>query len=266
MTDTRVTERNWLKIEPKSLTSDGTVGGLVTLDKKAICLFRVKMVVVLEATGEPPLRVEVKRVVSDTQMIVGPERSRTNPPPKNRPLVDDFIDISAYTTAKGSTIRAYDQKRTGVPVDQIERFVYEEEPVMAYREFLVDCFGRPIDSVVDTNGVNRLAVDTSLSVDNVNVDIQNPTACSIINHTVVTEDEEFVLSLPNNTKRYTISVRDCAIMRVACGVGKTATEYIEVPMGGQYSSGDVDMPDSSSVYLQVDTAGAIVQVESWYTT
>ena len=122
-----------------------------------------------------------------------------------------------------------------------------------------------VDVLTDSSGVHRLAVDADVNVGDIDVDIVNPNACDIQNHTVVLANSEFSLNLPNGTKRFSVTIRDCnGIMHVACGIGETGTKYKKVPMGVEYDSGPVDLPDNSKVYLRVTNAGAVVELESWY--
>ena len=122
-----------------------------------------------------------------------------------------------------------------------------------------------VDVITDTFGVHRLAVDTVVSVGDLIVDVSEPDKCEIQNHTVVTANTEFSLDLPDKTKRFTVTVRDCGgVLRISCDAGETDTKYKKVPMGVEYCSGPVDLPDNSKVYLQVNKVGAIVELESWY--
>lgn len=125
-----------------------------------------------------------------------------------------------------------------------------------------------VDVIQDSKGIWRLAVDGQFTVEgdvDVSVDIANPTTCEMQNHTVVTANSEFSLDLPDGTKRYNISVRDCGgVMRVACNAGETSSDYKKVPLGVEYTSGPVDLPNSSKVYLQVNKAGVVVELESWF--
>lgn len=146
-------ERKFDKIEPITFTSDGTSGGVVTVsDTKG---FRVKAYVVLSANTLPTLQLEVKRVLSKTQLRVGPKGS-----------IDLKSDISAYTVSLNSTISQPEQDRPGVPTEQHERAVFAEEPILAKRNILVDEYGNYY------NQENPFPVDATFNIDEVTVDVK----------------------------------------------------------------------------------------------
>ena len=125
-----------------------------------------------------------------------------------------------------------------------------------------------VDVVTDAQGKHRLAVDANIgdiSFGDLIVDVAQPDTCDIQNHVVVTANAEFSLNLPDKTKRFNVTIRDCnGTMNIACGTGETGTKFKKIPMGAEYSSGNVDLPDNSKVFLRVSKAGAVVELESWY--
>ena len=125
-----------------------------------------------------------------------------------------------------------------------------------------------VDVLTDSNGVHRLAVDIEGDINlngDVNVDIARPDTPIIQNFTIPVANTEYALALPDNVKRFNISIRGChGCLRIAHGIGETNTSYKKVPMGAEYSSGEIDMPDNSFIYIQADKAGAIIELESWY--
>jgi hypothetical protein len=122
-------ERKWDRIPPRAFALDGGANGSVFLSSTRN--FKVKQKVVISATGLPNLSLEVKRVVSPTQLIVGPVSSK----------MTERQDLSEYLTSINSTIRAEEQDRSGIPTEQHERAVYAEEPIMAKRVISVDEYG-----------------------------------------------------------------------------------------------------------------------------
>jgi hypothetical protein len=130
------TEKRLLEVLPVDFTADGTQTGVITLS--STCDFKVKQNVTIEATGEPLLNLEVKRVLSKTQLVVGPLKKP----------IHHFQDMSNYTLAKSPTIRAHEQIRPTIPEQEIERLTYEEEPTIARRVVVVDRYG---DKISDDN-------------------------------------------------------------------------------------------------------------------
>jgi hypothetical protein len=148
------TERKWEHIPPRAFALNGEANGSVYLATTKN--FKVKQKVAISATGMPTLPLEVKRVISPTQLIVGPVSSK----------MTDKQDLSGYTLATNPTIRAEEQDRSGIPTEQHERAVYAEEPVMAKRSILVDEFGEYYSKE------NPLPIDIEMAVENLNVDVK----------------------------------------------------------------------------------------------
>jgi hypothetical protein len=151
-------EKRLAAILPQSFTTNGGTDGTITVADAS--LFKVKQEVILKANTLSNLdTIEVKRVLSPTQLAVGPKSGN----------IDTRSDVSAYTVALNASIFANEQKRPSIPMEETVRAVYEEEPTVAQRSILVDKIGRKIDNVVDNNGVNRLAVDGQFHAE---VDVQ----------------------------------------------------------------------------------------------
>ena len=127
-------ERQWLATPAKTLTLNGGTNGLVTVGSTSG--LKAKQVVKLEAAGVDTQNFEVKRVLSDTTLYVGPVD-------KN---IKSRSDVSAYTTAANATIQGILQKRNDIPREDRERSVYEEEPTLAKRVILVDEYGNFLDA------------------------------------------------------------------------------------------------------------------------
>lgn len=135
-------EKKRLAVAPVALTSNGTAGGIVTIADTSP--FFVKQIVALNATGLTSLTLQVKRILSPTQMLVGPTPQDTIAGP-NRNSMKVYSDISAYTTALSATIGADEQIRQPILEEEVIRATYMEEPAVALRNYLVDGFGRGYD-------------------------------------------------------------------------------------------------------------------------
>lgn len=127
-------EKRWAAVSPQLFTSNGTPGGVITVIDSS--LFKVKQQVNITANTLPNLNLEIKSVPNDVTIIVGPIGAN----------IFTYSDVSAYTTALSGAISANEQKRSSVPVEEINRAVYEEEPTVALRNVLVDKHGKKIDS------------------------------------------------------------------------------------------------------------------------
>ncbi len=140
-------ERRLAAVPSQLFTLDGTDRGILKItDAYLDCLpFKVKQKVIITATGEENLELEIKRIEQDGQTIhVGPRRETAAPRKRSTihvGTINTRTDISAYTVAKGAAISAEEQNKPLVPEEQIERATYETEPTVARRVFNVDQFG-----------------------------------------------------------------------------------------------------------------------------
>jgi len=151
-------EKRWIAVPPQAFAADGTADGKITVTDST--LFKVKQLVILVSNTIPSRDdLEVKRIPDKNTIFVGPKGGN----------IDSRVDLSAYLLTDSSTIAANEQQRSKVPEQEIERLTYEEEPTVARRSVLVDKMGDKIDSVQDSHGVNRLAVDGMFTAE---VDVQ----------------------------------------------------------------------------------------------
>jgi hypothetical protein len=157
-------ETLWNTVVPQLFTADGTALGVVTVASTAG--FKVKQQVIVSMPTLPDLTLQCKRVVSSTQLIVGPIPTQIG-----QSMLTVRTNISAYTVAGGAFIYAEEQPKNKIKVQDINEAVYEQEPTVALRSVLVDQFGSFYGSVVDINGVNRLAVDAAVTISGVTVDL-----------------------------------------------------------------------------------------------
>jgi len=141
-------QRLWFEIAPRNLDADGGTRGELTISSTKG--FHVKQKINLNAPGQNTLVGEVKRVINETLMIIGPIC----------PELTKTLDLSAFTVANGATISAPEQKRPTINIEknQTDRFEHEEEPIMAKRVILVDTNG----CLVDPAGGDS---DANISVD-----------------------------------------------------------------------------------------------------
>ena len=147
-------EKSWLAVAPQLFTSNGVDGGYITVADTAG--FRVKAQVVISATGQPDLTLQLKRVLSKTQLVVGP---------LNSAIDNTKINLTAYTLAAGAFIYQNQQPRVTITPADIIQSVYEQEPVCAIRTENVDQYGNPYDK----NNPMPIIFDGTVSVGEVEV-------------------------------------------------------------------------------------------------
>jgi hypothetical protein len=157
-------EKKWLAVTATPLTANGTSLGIVTIADTAG--FKVKGTAFLAANTLPVIQVQVQRVISPTQMIVGPIGS--TPAPNN------FTDVSAYTVALNATIGFPEQDKNNIPDKDHYIAVYEGDPTVADRVIPVDQYGQkytrantfPVNIIPDTQipfTLGALAMPTLVS-------------------------------------------------------------------------------------------------------
>lgn len=123
-------ERRWFAISPIALTANGTSDGVVTVSDTTG--FKVKRRVKLESNTQGKTELEVKKVLSPTQMILGPISAD----------MSDRADLSPFLTADSATIEAPETARPQIDNETTLRYTYDEEPTMARRSVLVDRYGQ----------------------------------------------------------------------------------------------------------------------------
>lgn len=150
-------ERKWFQVSA-NFTADGNAQGRIQVAD--IAGFFVKSKVRIRATGQEDLLLEVKRAEGSTLLFVGDPNQDMNA----------RTNLSAYTVAQGASVTLFEQEFTRIKIEDITQAVYMREPVCAIRSHLVDKYGLGFDSIVDSNGKRRLAVEGNF-VAEVDVDV-----------------------------------------------------------------------------------------------
>jgi hypothetical protein len=161
-------EKRFIAVPNQYILADGSVDGILVVPDAS--LFKVKQEVYIGGNTLPNLNdIEVKRVISPTQIAIGPKKGN----------IDARSDLSAYTLAKNCFIAANEQKRPSVPLEEFTRAVYEEEPTVAQRTVLVDKYGRRYDNE------NPLPVNASVNIGDIQIEANgyDPTTPDSINAT-----------------------------------------------------------------------------------
>lgn len=149
-------EKKWKAVSPISFAADGTSDGVVTLP--STYGLKVKQEVLLKSSSQPGILLEIKRVSSSTQLIVGPKGQS----------ITTVADISAYLVSDSATLEAGEQARPGIPLQELQRAVYQEEPSVALRTLLVDLLG---ESYSTTNPLPVQLSDGSINIETLNANL-----------------------------------------------------------------------------------------------
>lgn len=125
-----ISEKRFYTIPDELFTANGGVKGLVTVS--STFPYKVGMVVSLSSATQTPRRLKIKRVISETEMYLGDEKT---------PIVD-YADLSAFLVSDASKVSFTEEKRPVIDILEIQRQVYQEEPTIAIRTYEVDYLGR----------------------------------------------------------------------------------------------------------------------------
>jgi hypothetical protein len=236
-------ERTWDSIGPIAFAANGGSDGTITVS--SVSGFRVKQTVSISGIALPTLKLEIKRVLSPTKLIVGPVVTT------GKLLARQ--DLSLYTLAALSTIKIDEQPKVRLPPPDIIQAVYEQEPVLALRTIGVDEFGRP------WTGTNPVPVSGTFVFSG-----NDPTEQRTQNVSLALADTEYEITLPDNVKRYQIRVRDDASKgRISFVSGQTSTNYWTLTRGTVIDSYVMNLPVNPKVYMRLDKPTQVVEIMTW---
>lgn len=150
-------EQKLAAVPAQLFTVNGTSLGVVTIGDTTG--YYIKQLVNLQSDTLQPILLQIKNVLNNTQLIVGPNNNSLKASPNN------ITDVSAYTVADGATISAPEQNNFPIPRDDHYNAVYLPAPVSADRVVPVDPHGNFY------NGSNPLPVsfDGTISIGDVTV-------------------------------------------------------------------------------------------------
>jgi hypothetical protein len=154
-------ERKLVAVPPVLVTANGTANGLITVS--SVRGFRVKQQVLIKATGGLIIPATVQKVISDTQIYLGPAKG---PSYKS---INDRIDLTSVFLSNTPTLEAAEQERINITFEDRQRAMYVEEPVVAQRSILVDDLGRYYGTA---NPVPVRLSDGSINIGTVNAELE----------------------------------------------------------------------------------------------
>jgi hypothetical protein len=232
-------EKRFKAVSPQSLTVDGNIYGLISVINTK--LFKVKQIVMLQNSSGNAVQLEIKRIESTTNMYVGPIGGS----------IDKRYDTSIFTVASGAFVFAEEQMRPKIPEQEVERNTYEEEPVVARRVVLVDALGEKIDDD------NPLPIDGTISVA-----LDSAKVPTIINVTALTATE-YVVVLPQPTKKFLIRTRNHSSFKISYTSGATNINFISIGMGCLYNEEGLQLLNPLPVYVRPNKPNEIIEVLYW---
>lgn len=91
--------------------------------------------------------------------------------------------------------------------------------------------------------------------------IEQATAPTIYNVTVVSANTEISHTLSDNTKSFLIRVRGHSTLKLAFNSGESGTNYFTVAAGSNYLAEGLNF--SGNIYFQTNKASQIVEILEW---
>lgn len=188
-------EQKWPAVAPQLFTANGGQYGVIKVVSAAG--FKVKQKVSISAVGQDTIQLQVKRVIGPDTIIVGPF-----PTTQQTNTLTARTDLTAYTVAASAYILAEEQDKAKLKPEDILQAVYRQEPGTTIGVEIDDQYGNPIDSVRDSKGLNRLAVDGQFHAEvdvQVDVDVDgfydaetnpDPDNIGLIGHTRSTDTDQ----------------------------------------------------------------------------
>ena len=294
MPNTAKTERRYFAILPQNFTADGTTTGVVTISSLIIDqsrVFKVKQIVTLTVAGQPNIDLEIKKVLSDTQFVVGP--LSTN--------IHTTYDLSAYTVASGAAVELREQKRPIIPEQEITTIIYDEEPTLAHRNVLVDWLGNyyttnnpmPVqlsDGSIDIGTVNaELEVQLShqdnvpdlgdvadsvqigdgtyiLNINpdgSINVSSTYKTAPTILTVSAPSANTEYNFVVPAGTKEYRFRSRNGTKIQYSFTSGTTNATFLTLKPGNIEVEKNLQLSSNMTVYFETPKSNQEVEILFW---
>lgn len=228
-------EKKWAAVAPKLFTVDGNVYGIVSVaDTSGI---KVKQRIVISASTLPNLQLQVKRVISNTQFIVG-----AFPTKVGESLLSVRADLSAYTIALGSYVYAEEQDKSNLKPDDIWQAVYEQEPAVAIRTLPVDEYGRSFGSAnpMPVSVTGDVTLNDPIKISGTENGQPNGPEFTFVNNLriqiLAAKDRDQALTYADfGNKNQRITVIDYTAPSIGAGAGFTARKTISYVLdGNQY--------------------------------
>lgn len=151
-------EKRFAAVTPQAVIANGTTDGKITVQDTG--LFKVKQKVFLYSnTQQSRDNLEIKKVLNETEMIIGPEKTP----------IHVYSDMSDFLVSDSSFIGSNEQFRPSIPIEEISRAVYDEEPTVALRSSLVDKTGNKYGT---ENPFPVQLTDGSVNIGTVNAELE----------------------------------------------------------------------------------------------
>ena len=230
-------EKRLIAVAPQSFLVNGGTDGKIIVANAG--LFKVKQQIIVAANTLQPKELEIKRIEDINTIYVGPKAGN----------IDSRENISAYTVALGAAISAIEQKRPSIPVEEIARAEYEEEPTVARRVILVDKFGKKYD---DTNPLPTSGAASAPVL---------PQKPLIVNVTITNANTETLISIPAKTQYFQLRISKAKspyTIKTISGGPAWSCSFGEV-----YNSPMLDPTAANSIYIECLKANTIVELFCW---
>jgi len=118
-------EKRWLSLPDNPLLTDGTVDGQITVANGIN--YRVGQDVILKSSTQTSKTLKIARIQGNSIFFRALGK-----------IITSREDVSMFLVADSAVIFLFEQEKSNIPLDELTRSVYEEEPVVANRVVVVD--------------------------------------------------------------------------------------------------------------------------------
>lgn len=146
----RVTEKRILAVPPQKINADGNRKGRLVVPESQ--RFMVGQLVQIKDKNGLNKELQVKRIL-DKFIFLGDKGKK----------IEARADLSDVLFVNEPTIEAVEQIRPKVPEDQLDKFKFAEEPILADRAILVDKLGR-MNALSDYESCEQPSGEPALNV------------------------------------------------------------------------------------------------------
>jgi hypothetical protein len=262
-------EQTLAAVSPQAFTADGTTLGVVTVASTAG--FYIKQKVNLQlGVDTNQILLQIKNVLSDTQLIVGPNNNSLKSTPQN------ITNITAYTVIAGATISAPEQNNFPIPDDDHYNTVFMPAPVMADRVIDVDPYGNPygpnnpypiiFDGTIDIGKVEIIgpAPDNNpleVNVDgSINVNLEGLTTFQTSQYTVGTSSVQITPTpMPNRSSIGFKAITTTSTDAIYIGNSSSVTTSTGYPLFN-HDTLEMDLEGTDTIYAVGTSTGQILCV------
>jgi hypothetical protein len=239
-------EKRWAEVQQQLFSADGTEKGIITV--ASACGYFVKQFVSVQSLSQPAQRLQVKRVLSPTQIMVGP-------PDKN---IYSNADLRNYTVADGAAVFAAEQERNHIPFEEHRRAIFAEEPIVADRTIVVDQCGEYWSELNPFPVTGNLTISEKGNTEPLQTTVTIASVGDQEFFTIPAKTNKLEMTMRNSDGTYPIFYYAWNNTDIANGTYKT------VECGQGVILDEIYSLNTRNIYLQSNSDNTILEIEAFY--